>query len=111
MNEYYVLEPEGAGLRFAPLPEGGPALPEHGAPPAGYTLAARLGDPELLHCAAYRRADGPGGLFVLHDGEGRLFAALAESNLAYGLGLARMGSLTAYARYGADIFEDLDNDD
>lgn len=111
MNEYYVLEPEGAGVRFALLPEGGPHVAEHGAPPEGYTLTTRLGDPDLLHCAVYRRTDGPGGLFVLHDGDGRLCAALAESNLAYGLGLAHMGRLVADARYGADIFEDLDDHD
>ena len=37
--------------------------------------------------------------------------AVAESNLAYSLGLSQMGRMVTYARYGADIFDALDEDD
>lgn len=37
---------------------------------------------------------------------------MAKGNLAYGLGLTHMGRTVTYARYGADIFEELgDGDD
>ncbi len=36
---------------------------------------------------------------------------MAESNLAYAMGLAKMGRMVTYARYGADIFDALEVDD
>lgn len=79
--------------------------------PDGYAPVARLGDPDLLHCVVCRRADGPGGCFLLEDGSGPLMAVVAESNLAYTLGLGRFGRLVSDARYAADIFENGGDDD
>lgn len=79
--------------------------------PDGYAPVARLGDPELLHCVVCRRASGPGGCFLLEDGSGPLMAVVAESNLAYALGLGRFGRLVSDARYAADIFENGGDDD
>ena len=82
-----------------------------GQPPKGYTHINVIGDPGLLHCAVFRKDGGAGGFFALHDTEGVLFMAVAESNLAYGMGLAHMGRMVTYARYGADIFEELGEGD
>ena len=47
------------------------------------------------------------------DDNGLLFAAVAETNLAYAVALGRLGEMISYARYGADIFAEnmLDDDD
>ena len=55
----------------------------------------------------------PGGVFVVEDDNGLLFAAVAETNLAYAMALGRLGKMISYARYSADIFAEnmLDDDD
>ncbi|WP_374289060.1 hypothetical protein [Desulfovibrio desulfuricans] len=112
MYECYTLELEGSALRFAPRKDGGKDLAYlPGQPPKGYTLINLIGDPGLLHCAIFRKEEGPGGFFVMHDTEGMLFMAVADTNLTYGMGLAHMGRMVTYARYGADIFEELSEDD
>ena len=110
MYERYTVEVEGAGVRFASR-EGKELAYLPGQPPKGYTLINVIGDPGLLHCAVFRKDGGAGGFFALHDTEGVLFMAVAESNLAYGMGLAHMGRMVTYARYGADIFEELGEGD
>jgi hypothetical protein len=108
MQECYTIEIEGAGLRFAPRKGGsGDVAYLPGQPPKGYVLINLIGDPALMHCAIFRKEGGAGGFFAMHDTEGVLFVAVAESNLAYGMGLAHMGRMVTYARYGADIFEEL----
>ena len=53
------------------------------------------------------------GVFVVEDDNGLLFAAVAETNLAYAMALGRLGKMISYARYSADIFAEnmLDDDD
>ena len=75
---------------------------------AGNSVAFGFG---LLHCAVFRRSEGSGGCFALYDGNGPLFAAVAESNLAFGLGQGFFGRMVSDARYGADIFENMDESD
>ena len=113
MYECYTVEVEGTGLRFAARKDGGKDIAYlPGQPPKGYTLVNLIGDPGFLHCAVFRKDGGAGGFFALHDTEGVLFLAVAESTLAYGLGLAHMGRTVTYACYSADIFEELgDSDD
>lgn len=112
MQEFYDLKIEGTKLHFIPRPGGAEgfefALPE---PPENHSAAGILGDPELMYCVAFRREDGPGGIFAMYDENGLLFIAVAGSNLAYSLGLAQMGRMVTYARYGADIFDALDEGD
>ena len=50
--------------------------------------------------------------WAIHD-NGLLFAAVAETNLAYAMALGRLGKMISYARYSADIFAEnmLDDDD
>ncbi|RRD71708.1 MULTISPECIES: hypothetical protein [unclassified Desulfovibrio] len=111
MGEWYAIEAEGASLRFV-AGEGALCAGTGGCPPEGHEVAGRMGDPALLHCVVWRCRTGPGGLFVVYDREGELFAAVARSNLAYAAGLAHFGALTSHARYGADVFEEFaDADD
>lgn len=72
-----------------------------------YAITARLGDPDLIHCLAYKNIKAEGGAFVCLDENGVLFVAFATDNLAYALAMGFFGKLVADVRYGADIFEEL----
>ena len=114
MSELYTVTAEEGRLRF--LPRSDAALEQavqDKAPLPGCEFVSRLGDPGLLHGVVFRHMDRPGGVFVLEDAAGLLFAAVAETNLAYALALGRLGRMISYARYGADIFAEnmLDDDD
>ncbi|WP_304736799.1 hypothetical protein [uncultured Desulfovibrio sp.] len=112
MSEMYTIHVDGNRLRFEPRQDGAlEGLAAQGAHPAGHEAVSRMGDPGLLHCAVFRRNEGQGGLFVLHDQDGLLFAAVAESNLAYALAQGFFGRMVSEARYGADIFENMDDAD
>lgn len=113
MPEAYAMEVESGRPRFAARSLGIPdcilgkaysgALEKE-----GLAIAARMGDPDLLNCVVFRREKEPGGIFALHDGNGFLFAAVAENNLAFALGMGYFGELVANARYGVDVFENLE---
>lgn len=112
MSEIYTLLAEGSRLRFEPRQDD--VLNDIlalGKQSGDYEIVSRLGDPGLLHCAVFRRSEGSGGCFALYDGNGPLFAAVAESNLAFGLGQGFFGRMVSDARYGADIFENMDESD
>ena len=112
MSEIYTILVEGSRLRFEPRQDD--ALndsPVPGKRSGDYEIVSRMGDPGLLHCAVFRRGEGSGGCFALYDGNGPLFAAVAESNLAFGLGQGFFGKMVSDARYGADIFETMDESD
>ena len=113
MMEIYTLTMlDNGNMTYQPRQD--PALEQAlaaGELPAGHVLVNRLGDPELLHCAVCRREDGAGGCFLLEDGGGLLMAVVAESNLAYALGLGLFGPMVSEARYAADIFENGADDD
>ena len=102
--ELYTLEAEDGRLRFVPLKADAPL-------PAPLSVVQRLGDPALLQCAVLRREGAPGGVFRLEDAGGPLFAAIAASNLTFALGLGYFGELTANARYGVDVFENMEEPD
>ena len=102
--ELYTLEAEDGRLRFVPLKADAQL-------PAQLSVVQRLGDPALLQCAVLRREGAPGGVFRLEDTGGPLFAAIAASNLTFALGLGYFGELTANARYGVDVFENMEEPD
>ena len=102
--EIYILEADGARLRFRPL------SPDT-ALPSPLAVIHRMGDPALLQCAVLRRENAPGGVFRLEDESGPLLAAIAENNLAFALGMGFFGELTANARYGVDVFENMEEPD
>ena len=77
----------------------------------GFNPCCTLGDENLLCCVVHRSAEGPGGLFVVRDGDGLLLAAVARSNLTFVQGMACFARTTTYARYASDIFEHADDDD
>ena len=102
--EIYGLEADAGRLRF--VPKGADT-----ALPAQLAVVHRLGDPALLQCAVLRRENAPGGVFRLEDETGPLFAAIAENNLTFALGMGFFGELTANARYGVDVFENMEEPD
>ena len=102
--EIYTLEADGARLRFV-------SQAADTALPAGLAVIHRMGDPALLQCAVLRRENSPGGVFRLEDESGPLLAAIAENNLAFALGMGFFGELTANARYGVDVFENMEEPD
>lgn len=112
MSEIYTILAEGSRLRFEPRQDDAlNDIPVPGKRFGDYEIVSRMGDPGLLHCAVFRRGEGSGGCFALYDGNGPLFAAVAESNLAFGLGQGFFGKMVSDARYGADIFENMDESD
>lgn len=102
--ELYTLEVADSHLRFVPLKA-------DSSLPSPLAVVHRMGDPALLQCAVLRREDAPGGLFRLEDANGLLFTAIAENNLAFALAMGFFGELTANARYGVDVFENLEEFD
>lgn len=114
MSELYTVTAEEGRLRF--LPRTDAALEQavlDESPLPGCEFVSRLGDPGLLHCVVFRHEQKPGGVFVVEDDNGLLFAAVAETNLANAMALGRLGKMISYARYSADIFAEnmLDDDD
>ena len=102
--EIYTLEAAEDRLRFV-------AQPADTALPAALAVVHRMGDPALLQCAVLRRENAPGGVFRLEDESGPLLAAIAENNLTFALGMGFFGELTANARYGVDVFENMEEPD
>ncbi len=112
MSEMYTIHVNGSQLRFEPRQDD--VLDDvlaQGTHLGGYEAVSRMGDPGLLHCAVFRRGEGNGGFFALHDRNGLLFAAVAESNLTFALAQGFFGRVGSEARYGADIFENMDDPD
>lgn len=99
--EIYNLEVNGTSLRFV-LQAASTMLP------GPLAIVQRMGDPDLLECVVLRREASPGGVFRLENANGPLLAAIAADNLAFALGLGFFGELTANARYGVDVFENME---
>lgn len=102
--ELYTLEADGVRLRFTPLSQ-------DQALPSPLAVVHRMGDPALLQCAVLRREKAAGGVFRLEDANGPLLAAIAPDNLTFALGMGFFGELTANARYGVDVFENMEEPD
>ena len=102
--ELYTLAADGGRLSFTPLAR-------DTALPSPLAVVHRMGDPALLQCAVLRRENAPGGVFRLEDANGPLLAAMAPDNLTFALGMGFFGELTANARYGVDVFENMEEPD
>lgn len=110
MSESYIIEFADGVPRF----KAGGNVPEwamkvglaSGAIPAGTTIACRMGDPDLLHCAVFYQ--GNGGFFCVYGKDGLLFVAQAMTNLDFALAQGFFGEMTANARYGVDVFENME---
>lgn len=114
MPEFYTIDLEGGKPVFTErkLPPPDYATAQTFDPksiPANVSIVLRMGSPDVMHCVIFRRTDKPGGIFALHDEDGFLFAAEAESNLAYAIAKGYFGELTANARDGVDIYENLED--
>lgn len=116
MPEIYTLQIENGRLVFAPFTEEVPECvlenkfnPD--AAPKDIAIACRMGDPDLAHCVVYRRESAPGGYFSLRDKTGLLFAAIAQTNLIFALAVGYFGDVVSNARYGVDIFENMEEPD
>lgn len=114
MSERYLLSLKKSSLVFSEskieLPEAIFAVPFL-PPDDTIWIVCRLGDPRLLSCSVFKRADIPGGVFVARDDEGPLYAAVAPDNLTYAAALGYFGELTSCCRYGVDIYENLEETD
>lgn len=113
MAEIYIITRDGNRISFSPAKESLPAsvLSSKFIPPAentGLRIICRMGDPDLVQCAVFRQNGEDGGIFALHGKDGLMFAAIARDNLAYVLALGFFGELTANARYGVDVFENME---
>lgn len=116
MQEIYKIAVDKSRISFEPTSQ---TLPDFifsnvfnpDSPNCGIDLVTRMGSPDVVHCVIFRFRDKPGGIFAMHDNEGFMFAAVADTNLAYCLAKGFFGELTANARAGVDIFEDLGNTD
>lgn len=102
--ELYTLQVADGQLRFAPRDA-------EASLPSPLAVVSRMGDPDLLQCVVLRREGAPGGVFRLEDATGPLLAAVAEDNLALALGMGHFGELVANARYGVDVFENMEDPD
>lgn len=102
--ELYTLQVADGQLRFAPRGAEAPL-------PSPLAVVSRMGDPDLLQCVVLRREGAPGGVFRLEDATGPLLAAVAEDNLALAQGMGHFGELVANARYGVDVFENMEDPD
>lgn len=112
MNETYFVNAAQGGVAFAPCNETVPdcALAEKfnaDILKEDLSVFCRMGDPDLVHCVAFRRQINPGGIFVVRDGGGVLFAAIARDNLSFAAACGYFGEITANNRYGVDIFEEM----
>lgn len=111
MPEKYEIALENGRISFALPAEDIPeALLKGGSLPEDYSIFTRMGDPELLECAVWRDRDARGGIFVIRAAGVALFAAAARSELVFAQALGYFGDLVAKVRYGADIFENMDED-
>ncbi len=114
MSECYNIEISDGKLVFGKRELGVPGCVIQGKLPEardGLDAVCRMGDPDLLQCLVYRRENAPGGIFALRDKYGLLFKAVAESELVYSMALGHFGEMTANARYGVDVYENLEEPD
>lgn len=109
MPEKYNLAVEKGQVSFTLYVGDIPEALLRGAPVSSeYAIFTRLGDPDLLECVVWRQKDESGGIFVVRAADQTLYGAVAENGLTFSLALAYFGDLVAKARYGADIFENMD---
>lgn len=110
MPEKYEIAVEDGRVSFSMLAGDIPEALIRGVQlPDNYSVFCRLGDPDLLECVVWRHELEHGGVFVVRAAGEPLFAASARSALAFSLAVGYFGDLTAKARYGADIFENMDS--
>lgn len=113
MPEIYNLKMEQGKLSFEASAEQAPQwqlLPtfQPQAPEKDLHLVCRMGDPDLMQCIVYKRDAKAGGIFAMHGKNGVLFIAYAEIDLVFAMAMGYFGELTANARYGVDVFENLE---
>lgn len=112
MPECYLMDYAGGSLAFArggDVPEWANATGLDAArAPAGVRVVCRMGDPDLIHCAVYAEQNRPGGIFCVYGKNGLLFVATAATELVFAIAQGFFGELTANARYGADVFENME---
>lgn len=110
MAENYSIGVAGSGITFEPLDKPLPEVATSTAfdpakAPKDLAVVCRMGAPDLLHCVIFRWEGRAGGIFALHEQGKVLFAAIAETELAYTLAKGFFGELVASTRFGVDIFE------
>lgn len=74
-------------------------------------IQCRMGDPDLLQCVVWREEGNPGGYFAIFEKKKLLFVAIAATGIERALALGYFGALVANARYGVDVFENMEEPD
>lgn len=97
-------------LRKAVLAWGGKGTILH-VEDASFEQQYIVGHEDTLLCRVFRKAKSAGGLLVVMDATGLLLVALATTNLELVSAAGHFSRLSTYVRYGADIFEDIDDED
>lgn len=110
MAEQYTIGVAGSGIKFEPLAKPLPEIAtsadfDPAKAPRELSLVCRMGATDLLHCLIFRWENKSGGIFAIHEQGRVLFAAVAETELAYTLAKGFFGELVASARFGVDVFE------
>lgn len=111
MSEIYQIEIKNGTCEFVAggnAPDWALAPKFDPAAAKGCKIVCRMGDPDLVHCAVFQMRDKPGGIFVVYDKTGLLFVTIASTNLAFAVAQGYFGAMTANARYGADVFENME---
>lgn len=114
MAEIYTMGLEGGRPAFVPRAGGVADCIIAGKPGRqndGPAIISRMGDPDLLQCVTYREPGRPGAVFAIWEKDALLFCAVAESDLLYAAGQGYFGHMVANARYGADVFENMEEPD
>lgn len=110
MAETYFIKLVNGTLEFIPnakIPEW--ALERRFNPDAvdnDTKLVCRMGDPDLIHCIIFQNKAG--GIFAIHGKDNLLFAAMTDNNLTFAIAQGYFGEITANARYGVDVFENME---
>ncbi len=109
--EFYSLTWCGKHLHTKPINESDINFSKALTPAAPLQIHSCLGDDNKLWCEVYRAPGQSGGVFIMRDFDDALIVAKADDNMSFLRGLDFFAQIVSNSRYGADIFENADDED
>ncbi len=109
--EYYKLEWCGKRLHTTSTTANSFDLDSDLKPKAPFAIHSCLGDDNKIWCTVYRAQGMGGGIFIMRDFDEVLIIAKAQDNMTFLSGLEFFAGIVSNSRYGADIFEHVDDDE